>query len=100
MGVVVCFGCREQLDLCACAELDEAKQAALLIDCVERRCYMCGRRDDKIDIQGVYTGGPICVECIDKPRRCYVCDEMKRLNFSTKPTEMCFDCAHEEHHQS
>lgn len=96
MGIVVCFGCREQLDSCACAELDEAEQAALLADHVERRCYMCGQRDDKIDIQGVYRGGPICVGCIDELHRCYVCDEMKKLNFSIEPTEMCFDCARKE----
>ncbi len=50
MGTVTCIGCREQLERCACAQVGEAGQAALLTDYDKtsgqaepelRRCSRC-----------------------------------------------------------
>ncbi len=73
MGTVVCFGCREQLDSCACAELDGTEQAALLVD----------------------RGGLPPPGCYDGPRRCHRCEEIKPIGLSRSYIELCFDCAKE-----
>ncbi len=93
MGAVVCFGCREELDSCACNQLDEQEVAERL---AEGECCRCHAHADTLfEMRYEESVVYVCALCV--PRKCRRCNRVRPI---IRPFKLCVDCTQEETHWS